>query len=505
MSKLGYIKNSYGESFSVSIANTYSFNVLYNSNTSLPHNSIIVSSNVDDNNEDTGTYSLIITDNYGSPVRLTYTIEEGNGLYYSVEDDHLSLNIDNDTIIYNKETGLSINLENHIPSIFSIENDDRIYINEDKLPVSSKNTLGITYIDEKTILSDDGNIYVNTSNLIYANNSTNEYGIVIGDGETIFIDNGKINLNVNSLSLASNSTFGLSKGDEHTIHSTDGVLSVITENLEKATNDKYGIAKIDGKKIILDSDYKITVNENDLDIATSDKYGVAIIDGKTLNINDNDILSIKEYDNILDSINKYNNIYNQYKKKLEDYIEYLSEGNVLLKNKNILLFAVNETSTVELDKPSDNEEVINMPLQTVSAVFDIITTCDFILNIDFEEGTNEFPTVDVLDVNYNDEITYSKTEALDPNTIYKSTKGELKKFIVRFSAKNFKNTVRHDYVVTSIKLTISSSEDHNKYLDQKYSIVRYNSIPHEEEYEIVEEFYVLVADSVYWDFSYIEE
>ena len=504
MSKLGYIKESYGKSFTSAIANTYSFNVL-GSAEGLPRNTFIVASNIDENGYDTGTYSLLITDPYGNPVRLTYTLQEGNGFYYSSELDGIKLSLDKDTLIYSLDEGITLNIQNHLSDIFSIDGNN-IYINEDKLPISDANTLGIGAVDNNTIISDNGFIYVNTSGLKYANNSTNQYGIAIGDGDTINVDNGKISLNISSLHLASDTEYGLSKGDEHTIHSTNGTLSVVTENLDKAVSDKYGISKADGETVIVNDDKTITVNESNLTKATSDTYGLSMIDSATLEVKENNVVSVKQYDNIISSIATYKDIYNKYKIKLQDYIDYLSSGNILLKNKNVILFAVNETSTIELDKPTENEEVINMPLQTVTAVFNDITTCYFILNIDFEEGTNEFQKVDKLELNYNDEITYSKVEALDPKTVYSSTKGELKKLIIKFSAKNFRNTVRNLYIVTSINLVLSSAEDHNKQLTQKYSILRYNSLYREEQtLGYAEEFYVLIEDSVMWDFSIINE
>ena len=108
MSQLGYIYNSYGTQFNIAVANTYAFNIL-NSNSNLPTNTIIISAPYD--NKDIGSYSLLATDNDGNPVRLTYTIQEGNGLNY--KDDHLEINIDNDTII-EKENGLKVNLQNII-------------------------------------------------------------------------------------------------------------------------------------------------------------------------------------------------------------------------------------------------------------------------------------------------------------------------------------------------------------------------------------------------------
>lgn len=499
MSKLGYIQESYGKQFNVSIANTYSFNVMNNAE-NLPVNTLIITSNIDDNGYDTGSYSLIVTDPYGTPVRLTYSVKEGNGLHYSPETDTLNFEIDNDTLVYT-EQGLTFNPDKHLGSILK-RKDNNIYIEEESLPTSSFNILGTAYIDEKTIKIDDGKIYVDTSALRYANNATNEYGIVIGDNKTIYINNGIISVNIDNFDKATEENYGFIQGDGYTVNVESGIVSVITENLEKATENTKGISKPNGKEIFINDNGKLTVNEDSLETAGTGNYGIARIDANTIDISEDNILSVKNYQYLIDSINEYQGIYKIYKQKLDDYIQYLSEGNILLKNKNIMLFAINETSTIELEKPKENEEVINMPEQYITAVFDVITTCDFILNISFEEGTNEFPNVELFEVNYNDEVTYSKTEALNPDTVYASTKGELKKFTIKFLAKNFRNTVRNNYVITSADLMIANSEDHNKNLTQKFSIVRYNSIYHEEERETkYEAYYILVQDSVQWAFS----
>ena len=498
MSKLGYIQNSYGKPFSISVANTYSFNVMAASK-SLPKNTLIISSNVDDNGYDTGSYSLIVTDYEGNPVRLTYSISEGNGLHYSSDSDSLSLSIDNDTIIYDRENGLTINLNNHLDNSLVVDSGS-ITLDLSKFPLASDTNYGISYIDGYTIKSDDGMIYIDTSALMYSNNSTDTYGIAIGDGETIYSDNGRLSVNISSLKKADDNGFGISKGDEYTVHTIDGILSVDTSNLDKATSITFGISKISDNTLMFDSENNITVNEKNLSISSPDKYGISAIDSRTLDVTDG-VVSVKQYNNIFSKINLHEGIFSEYKKKLDDYINYLSSGNVLLKNKNILLFAINETSAVELNKPLFDEEVVNMPLQTVTAVFDVITTCDFILNIDFKEGTNEFPLVDVFEVNYNDEKSYTKVEALDPKTIFPSTSGKLKKFIIKFSAKNFRNTVKLSHIITDVNIQISSADDHNKYLSQKFSILRYNSAYNEERSSsVLEEYFVLMNDSVYWDY-----
>ena len=65
MSKIGNIKLSYLNQFNIAFANTYSN----------------ISSNINENFEDIGSYSMIATDNEGNSVRLSYCIKQCNGLY----------------------------------------------------------------------------------------------------------------------------------------------------------------------------------------------------------------------------------------------------------------------------------------------------------------------------------------------------------------------------------------------------------------------------------------
>ena len=159
-----------------------------------------------------------------------------------------------------------------------------------------------------------------------------------------------------------------------------------------------------------------------------------------------------------------------------------------------------------MDKPKNDEEMINMPVQTVSAVFDIITTCDFKLNIEFNAGTNVPEPVSINEVNYNDEVIYSKEEALNPNTIYKTTNGEKKKLTVKFKCKNYRNSVsKFEYTVTGVIFTVMNSKDALKFKSEKYSIIRYNSYyltlvekQKQEEIKTNNEYYILDLKNVFW-------
>jgi len=467
MSKLGYISQSYGKEFKISVANTYSYNILSGNN--LPVNTIIVSSNIDDDGNDTGTYSLLVTDYMGSPIRLTYTIKEGNGLHYSNDTDYLSLNIDNDTIINDNE--LKFNINNHLSDYFNI-NDNVISLNMDRFPDSSKNKFGISSIDDKTIQVDESMIYVNTYNLQFSNDSTQTYGIAIGDGESIFIENGYIYLNTDSFKKSDTNDYGFIKVDGNTIKSDEGVISVNTFNLSKASSIEYGISRPDMKTIVFDKNGSITVNENNLLIASNERYGVSKIDSNTIGIKDNSIY-IKSYEYVNSYIKEYKEIYNKFNDKINELNSYLSNGNLLVKDKDIKLFTINESSAVELNKPKYDEEVVKMPQQYVSAKFDIISTCDFILNIDFEDGTNELPAVSLVEIDYGGKI-------MNLNDIYKSTEGEKTNLTLKFKALNFRNSTKGESLLTSIKITISNVEDHNRNRSEKFSILRYNSLYKEE-------------------------
>ena len=147
MSKLCYVVSEYGKQFNIAVANTYSYNILNGSN--LPAGSFIISSNVDDNGNDTGSYAVFVTDANGNPVRLTYTIQQGNGLYYNEEHDSLKLNIDNDTIIEG-ENGIKFNIKNHLSNDFVIEGN-KIYVNTTNIPDASSSMPGLASIDGTTI------------------------------------------------------------------------------------------------------------------------------------------------------------------------------------------------------------------------------------------------------------------------------------------------------------------------------------------------------------------
>ena len=313
MSKLGYIYESIGKKLNLSIANTYSENVINGNN--LPENSLIISSPINEKNEDTGTYSILCSDYEGTGIRLTYSIQEGNGLYYSNKTDSLSLNIDNRTIKTNSSYDLTISLDKIVDgNTISFENS-YLKVNEENLSISSDSNYGVAKLDTSTISSDEGKIFVNTSNLEYSDNASGTIGIVVGDGKGIISNNGLLDINESSIEYTSHLSKGIVRSDGYTIESNEGVLSVNTQNLDKATNDNYGISKVDNKKIKINSDDKIYIDTSNINIASELLYGIAKINTSTLEI-DNDTLSAKKFISVKEYIKKYYDLSEEYRNKL---------------------------------------------------------------------------------------------------------------------------------------------------------------------------------------------
>ena len=161
MSKLNDIYNSYGKTFGIAIANTYSYNVMNASG--LPKNTLIVAAPNDSNN-----CSLLITDYNGEPVRLTYNIISSNGLV----DNNGSISLETNSIFYENESGqLSIDIENLVDNTTIKDINGKFTVDTQELAKASSTTYGVTKIDGATILSDDGKIYVNTQKLDKSKNS----------------------------------------------------------------------------------------------------------------------------------------------------------------------------------------------------------------------------------------------------------------------------------------------------------------------------------------------
>lgn len=303
MSELGNINKSLGKQVNISVANTYSENVL-NSKV-LPTNTLIISSPIDNNGNDIGTYCLLVTDNNGTGVRLSYTIQPGNGLNIENENtDVLKLDIDKTALNVNSNDELQVNISYIADNKTIISNNNKLQVNVQNLPTATDSENGLVMIDNLTTkIYSNGNLYIDSENLDKANE--NSYGVVISDNNTIYINsNGVVSVNTNNLSYATNETYGVVKVDGNTINSTQGNISVNTENLNYCSDSYFGIVKPDGN-IISANNGELFVNTQKINRASNTQYGVTKVDGTSL-IENNGVLSMNKYDEILNHISNLN-------------------------------------------------------------------------------------------------------------------------------------------------------------------------------------------------------
>jgi len=468
MSKLGYIQNSYGKQFNIGISNTYATNIL--SGTNLPGNMLIISSPIDEDNNDIGYYSILVTDSYGNPIRLTYTISQNNGLQYSKDKDSLILNIDNNTIIENNHQ-LTANISYLIDNNTIKYENNKIDINIDNLNKANDYKRGLFKIDDNTIKSDNGKLYVDTSNLKFVNENTS-YGICLGDNNTIISNQGILSVNTNNLTIANENQFGIVNGLSDNINVNDGVISVITDNLETCTKDRSGIVSIDNSTIILDDKKQLTINTENLNKVSVNNRGVFKYDDNVFDIIDGK-LTVKNVKNIKENLNKIKTDISLLKEKISEIRDDLKTYKVGILQPMILDFHCCDITTFVLEKPNYlNEQINDMEFQYKSVDFIISTNCPFIISVKFENNID--PQVSLYEINYDNKHVYYGTNGLIQ--IYQTT--QEKKIPIKFTfiAKNYyKNNQKESTNEVKVKITVSYLNDSTINKSILYSIVRFNS------------------------------
>jgi len=314
MSKLGNIRLSYGKQFNVAVANTYSNIVLSGSN--LPANTIIVTSATDDKNNDIGSYSLLVTDSLGNPVRLTYCIEPGNGLNVDSNDgDVIRIMIDNNSI-KDSAAGLTIDLSAFEQT--NVHNTNNVLsVTTNELPVASTSSRGITAVDGKTVKSDNYTLYIDTDELRYGDNGSSSYGMIKSTDSILVVENGVMSIDSTALPVASNESMGVCRFDDRTI-TTDGEnVYVNTENLDTANETEFGIITADNNKILC-SEGVLSVNTQALRKATSSTRGTLSFDGSIISLNETGQITIPSHTTIMERLNEIN-------KKIEGEITSLDD------------------------------------------------------------------------------------------------------------------------------------------------------------------------------------
>ena len=471
MSSLGYIQNSYGKSINIAVANTYSYNVLSSGN--LPDNTIIISSPLDENNDDRGIFSVSMTDSSGQPVRLTYTLQEGPGMRYS--NDSIKVEIDDFTIVENNKELLA-NVDNLIDND-TIYYNDKIKLNVNNLDKANKNISGVFKIDDDTVKIADDKLYVNTSNLKYANSDTNIPGIFIGDDKYITVNQGVISINQDMIDKANKESFGIVRGNNSTISINNGQINVITENLNKSDKDNAGIIMPDNKTIVLNENDELKVDISNLNKTSNIKAGVFKYDPNTF-ILDKEILKVKEYGKFNTLMESIDNTEVELKKDIED-IKYLLSQYKVKKNKpEIIDFHATRLLTSILDRPLYLDQPVDeMGLNFVSTEFIIATNCPFKISMAYENNID--PPITLYSINYNNTHIFAGNSGL--NEIFQTTEERQVPIKFTFLARNYYKNDKNEYTKkVKITITVSYSEDVTINKSIMYSIVRFNSGYNEE-------------------------
>ena len=472
MSRLGNIQESYGKQVTIAVANTYSSTVL--SSDALPKNALIIASPVvadSHGTHDIGTYTMLMTDNFGEAVRLTYTMQEGNGLITEpTNHDILKLSIDGQTLTTNEKGELTIDKLNIIDnSTLILGQDERIAVNASGLTKAALNTVGTVLIDGETIKTNtSGQIYIDTQNLDKANSF--QAGVVTSDNKTVNINsNGVLSVVTSKLEKATSNNVGVVKIDGKTIKTTDNTIYVDGECLERSSDYNGGVSKVDNSTIVA-TDGLLSANTNMFTKASNLSFGLTKIDSNTIVVN-NGIASVRNYNEIISKIQSEGTAIDSLDVSTNKLIELFSSG-ITNTEGGIYSVTCSDTTITNLVKPDYLEEPKNMKTQHVYVSLNVITDCDFEISLTFEN--NETPAIELTQINYNDEFSYQGFDGLLKT--YPSTGMKQKRVVLLFDCKNFKATRSKKYEKTT-KITINVASVENRDICKKvlYSIVRYNS------------------------------
>ena len=470
MTNTGNIENTYGNAMNVAIANTYAKNVLEASY--LPKSSIIISTEYD--TEDIGHAAMLVTDNNGNAAKVSNYIIEGNGLHVDqLNTNVVSMKIDNKTI-HETSNGLSIDIANFIDNSSLVGNGDQMQIDSQALTKASDKSFGVAKVDNRSVKSDNGTLYVDTENLDYA--GKNSAGIVKGDETTVNIRDGVVSVNTQNLQKSSNLSHGVSKVDNQYIISDNGTISIDKSKLRNINVDGKKMHKADNITIE-NNNGTILLNTNNLQKATDINAGVAKIDPNSLEIGDNNILHVKNLDNMFTYVYDYEEGMDEIESRISSMRTMLDSGNFVYAEPEIRHLTCNQTTTAILEKPEYLEEPINMETQHVYVSLSAITNCRFVVEVIYDN--NVVPNVELESINYNDEFKVSGVECLE--YIWPSTGMKEKNIVLLFNSKNFFSTTGPKTDVTKLSIALTAYDDNTKTKRVIYSIIRYNSFYKEDD------------------------
>lgn len=461
MPKLNDIHSSYGKSFGIAIANAYS-NVVLNA-TKLPKNTIIVANAHD-------KCSMIATDNYGDPIRLTYEIVVGNGIVDN--NGALSIDIDNKTLHEDTNGQLSFDIASTIDNETIVERNGKLAIDARQIEKCSSTTIGVAKVDGISVMSDNGTLRANTTGIDRSNNATNIFG-TIASSETVSASNGILSAIVENLDKSSYSTFGIAKVDNDTIVANNGIVSVSTNSFRMASDTHYGISKPDNSSIYKTIDNALKINYDALKAASNTSFGVVKSDGNTT-IMTNGTLSIRNYSTMQQTLLDLGATLASLDNRLDSVGNLLDGVEIVEHGPRIFTFVCDGLASVDLIKPESYGELPeNMPTQKITATFIVNTNCPFKISIEYID--NDSPAISLYETNYDD-IDIYQGESGTTRT-YQTTEGKNAKISFSWLCKNYRDTNSNNYSKkTRINIRASYANDASIWKEVKYSIVRFNSL-----------------------------
>ena len=229
MSQVGYVNNMYGNTLNFVTTNADGATVLkLDGENVLTPNALIITSPTDENNNDLGTPSIIVTDTDGSPLRISYTMQPGKGLINEPNTDILRMNLDEHTIQSKKDSkdldAIYVNasaLINHNSTLEVVdENDLRVNV-ADIIDNSSLKTASRYIRDNKSFEDQSGKLYesdkifVDTSYIIdnftlttVNSNINKETGEIISEDvdKTTLLNSNAQKISVNVKNIVDNQT-----------------------------------------------------------------------------------------------------------------------------------------------------------------------------------------------------------------------------------------------------------------------------------------------------------
>lgn len=463
MSRLSDIYGSYGNSFEIAVANTWSSYVV--DSLGLPPSMMIISS-PHDGDEDLGMHSILVTDADGSPVRLTYGMKTGNGLV--VEDDMLKLSIDSSSMKLDSANRLSLDVSSIIDGNSIVLDNGTIKANARVLQTASKERFGVVKVDNSTIRSSAGTLTVETTSLDLANNASGDKGIIKVQRNSGFsVSKGTISVDTSAITKAG-AALGISRADGTSTQVDNGILRGTLGSFQACTYQIAGLAAPDNVTTTCDSNNVLSADFSKLDTS------LIKVDGTTLTVDSTGTLHIASADSIGQEVLRIGEQIVELNTRINSLEEQLQNYSPMYAGNAIFAFVCNGLASALLVKPTEYGELPEkMPTQQVSAEFTVRTNCPFKVYMKFED--NETPQIVLYQTNYND-IDIINGNAVF-STTFQSTENMDAKLKFSWLCKNYRSNNTDEYSKkTRITIEVRCADDSSILKAVKYSIVRYNSM-----------------------------